>query len=54
MRNLGKCFCELAQSNGESLKDKDLMIDLQLGKLFAGTPEHARATRLVRARMDRG
>jgi len=47
-------FYELAQSNGETLEDKDLMIDLQLGKLFPGTPEHARATRLVRARMDRG
>jgi len=47
-------FFELAQSNGETLEDKDLMIDLQLGKLFPGTPEHARATRLIRARMDRG
>ena len=47
-------FSELTQSTGETLEDKDLMIDLQLGKLFPGTPEHARATRLVRARMDRG
>jgi len=48
-----KVFSELVQSNGETLEDKDLMIDLQLGKLFPGTPEHKRATRLIRARMDK-
>lgn len=47
-------FFEFTQSNGETLEDKDLMIDLQLGKLFPGTPEHARATRLISARMDHG
>lgn len=47
-------FSELLQSSGKTLEDKDLMIDLQIGKLFPGTPEHARATRLIRARLDRG
>lgn len=46
-------FSELAQSNGETLDDKDLMIDFQLGELTPGTPEHERAKRLIRARMDR-
>ncbi|MEQ8737595.1 MAG: hypothetical protein RID59_03385 [Hoeflea sp.] len=46
-------FSDFAGSNGETLEDKDLMLDLQFGKLYPGTPEHARAKKLIRARMER-
>ncbi|WP_417432988.1 tyrosine-type recombinase/integrase [Hoeflea sp.] len=47
-------FSEFADSNGETLEDKDLMLDYYSSKLVPGTPEHKRASMLVRARMDRG
>lgn len=46
-------FAELAENHGETIEDKDLIIDLQLGKLVPGTAEHERARLLLRARMDR-
>lgn len=47
-------FSDFAGSNGETIEDKNLMLDFYASKLVTGTPEHRRASMLIRARMDKG
>lgn len=46
-------FVQLAETHGETIEDKDLMIVFQMGELTPGTPEHTRADKLMTARWIR-